>query len=84
MNLDYASGANVGDFIFSPSTGEIGVLTSYSESIGLFGAMRKCSVIGPKGADGEPGSDYILTDEDKRDITDMLLSQFVDVSEVGQ
>lgn len=36
---------------------------------------------GPAGADGK---DYILTDADKQEIADIVLSNFVDVAEVGQ
>ena len=37
-----------------------------------------------KGEQGAPGNDYILTDTDKTDIANLVLANFVDVSEVGQ
>lgn len=36
------------------------------------------------GSQGLPGNDYILTDTDKTDIANLVLKNFVDVSEVGQ
>ena len=39
---------------------------------------------GDPGAKGEPGENYILTDTDKTDIANLVLANFVDVSEVGQ
>lgn len=39
---------------------------------------------GEKGEDGKDGQDYILTESDKTDITNIVLSNFTDVSEVGQ
>lgn len=42
---------------------------------------------GAKGDKGEPGADgkdYVLTVEDKQEIADIVLSNFVDVAEVGQ
>lgn len=36
------------------------------------------------GPQGLPGNDYILTDTDKTDIANLVLANFVDVSEVGQ
>jgi hypothetical protein len=33
---------------------------------------------------GEKGDDYVLTEADKTDIADLVLANFVDVSEVGQ
>ena len=42
---------------------------------------------GDKGDKGEPGADgkdYVLTVEDKQEIADIVLSNFVDVAEVGQ
>lgn len=40
-------------------------------------------VPGEPGEKGEPGDDYILTEEDKDEIATMVISNFVDVSEVG-
>lgn len=40
-------------------------------------------VPGEPGEKGEPGDDYILTEEDKSEIADMVISKFIDVSEVG-
>lgn len=39
---------------------------------------------GEKGDKGEKGDSYILTEADKNDIADIVLSNFTDVSEVGQ
>lgn len=36
------------------------------------------------GPQGLPGNDYVLTDTDKNDIANLVLANFVDVSEVGQ
>ncbi len=38
---------------------------------------------GPKGEKGDKGEYYILTEQDKTDIANQVLSQFTDVSEVG-
>lgn len=39
---------------------------------------------GDTGAQGIPGNDYILTDTDKTEIADIVLSNFVDVAVIGQ
>lgn len=39
---------------------------------------------GEKGDKGEKGDPYILTETDKNDIANIVLSSFTDVSEVGQ
>ena len=39
---------------------------------------------GEPGKPGAPGKDYILTEADKTEIADIVLSNFVDVAEVGQ
>ena len=39
---------------------------------------------GDKGDKGEPGEDYVLTEADKTEIADIVLSNFVDVAVVGQ
>lgn len=39
---------------------------------------------GLKGDKGEPGAEYILTDTDKTEIAELVLANFIDVSEVGQ
>lgn len=39
---------------------------------------------GDKGETGADGKDYVLTVEDKQEIADIVLSNFVDVAEVGQ
>ena len=39
---------------------------------------------GEKGEKGEKGDSYILTEADKTDIADIVLSNFTDVSEVGR
>ncbi len=47
----------------------------------------KLGPIGPKGDKGdrgEPGADYVLTDTDKTEIAELVLANFIDVSEVGQ
>lgn len=42
------------------------------------------AIKGDKGADGKDGKNYVLTDADKTDIANLVLSNFTDVSEVGQ
>lgn len=37
-----------------------------------------------KGEPGADGKDYILTDVDKQEIADIVLSNFIDVAVVGQ
>ena len=39
---------------------------------------------GEKGDKGEQGEDYVLTENDKTDIADIVLQNFVNVAEVGQ
>lgn len=39
---------------------------------------------GKDGADGKDGIDYVLTESDKTEIANLVLSNFTDVSEVGQ
>ena len=55
--------------------------------------FEKGSYVGPQGPQGiqgiqgekgEPGNDYVLTEADKNEITNMVLQNFVNVSEVGQ
>lgn len=38
---------------------------------------------GPAGPQGEKGETYVLTDEDKSEIANLVLESFTDVSEVG-
>lgn len=39
---------------------------------------------GDKGEPGADGKDYVLTVEDKQEIADIVLSNFVDVAVIGQ
>ena len=39
---------------------------------------------GEKGDKGDKGDDYVITETDKNDIANLVLANFVDVSEVGQ
>lgn len=39
---------------------------------------------GPQGVQGPKGDDYVLTDNDKTDIANLVYAKFTDVAEVGQ
>ena len=51
---------------------------------GKDGTDGKDGAIGPVGPQGPKGDSYILTETDKTEIADIVLSNFVDVAEVGQ
>lgn len=51
---------------------------------GLKGDTGEKGEKGDKGEKGEKGDTYTLTDSDKTDIADLVLTHFTDVSEVGQ
>lgn len=48
------------------------------------GDQGEQGIQGIQGEKGEKGDSYILTEADKNDIADIVLSNFTDVSEVGQ
>lgn len=48
------------------------------------GEKGERGVQGEQGEKGEKGDDYVLTETDKTDIANLVLANFVDVSEVGQ
>ncbi len=50
---------------------------------GIQGIQGEKGDRGDKGDPGEDGQDYILTDSDREDIANLVLSNFTDVSEVG-
>ena len=51
---------------------------------GIQGVQGPKGDTGATGATGPAGKDYILTNDDKEEIANIVLSNFIDVSEVGQ